>query len=102
MQESMKTWTWDAPFPCCIPVRPASGAFVRGRRNAGGHAVAIPLQDDAARAPPLSNRYTGASANRRESNMTITRIGDFEVQRITEFEGPFIAPETFFPDFDPE
>jgi glyoxylase-like metal-dependent hydrolase (beta-lactamase superfamily II) len=34
--------------------------------------------------------------------MTITRIGDFEVQRITEFEGPFIGPETFFPDFDPE
>jgi glyoxylase-like metal-dependent hydrolase (beta-lactamase superfamily II) len=34
--------------------------------------------------------------------MTTTRIGDFEVQRITEFEGPFIGPETFFPDFDPE
>ena len=34
--------------------------------------------------------------------MQATRIGDFEVQRITEFEGPFIAPETFFPDFDPE
>ncbi len=33
--------------------------------------------------------------------MHTTRIGDFEVQRITEFEGPFIAPEVFFPDFDP-
>ena len=33
---------------------------------------------------------------------TVTRIGDFEVRRITEFEGPFIAPEVFFPDFDPE
>jgi glyoxylase-like metal-dependent hydrolase (beta-lactamase superfamily II) len=34
--------------------------------------------------------------------MKTTRIGDFEVQRITEFEGPFIEPQTFFPDFDPE
>ena len=34
--------------------------------------------------------------------MRAARIGDFEVQRITEYEGPFIAPETFFPDFDPE
>jgi glyoxylase-like metal-dependent hydrolase (beta-lactamase superfamily II) len=34
--------------------------------------------------------------------MQATRVGDFEVHRITEFEGPFIAPETFFPDFDPE
>ena len=34
--------------------------------------------------------------------MNATRVGDFEVQRITEFEGPFIAPEIFFPDFDPE
>ena len=34
--------------------------------------------------------------------MQITRIGDFEVQRISEFEGPFIAPEVFFPAFDPE
>jgi len=33
--------------------------------------------------------------------MTTTRVGEFEVQRITEFEGPFIGPETFFPDFDP-
>jgi glyoxylase-like metal-dependent hydrolase (beta-lactamase superfamily II) len=32
----------------------------------------------------------------------VARIGDFEVHRITEFEGGFIAPETFFPDFDPE
>ena len=34
--------------------------------------------------------------------MQNTRIGGFEVHRITEYEGPFIAPETFFPDFDPE
>jgi len=34
--------------------------------------------------------------------MQTTRVGDFEVQRLTEFEGPFIAPEVFFPDFDPE
>ena len=34
--------------------------------------------------------------------MQTTRIGDFEVHRVTEFEGPFIAPEVFFPDFDPE
>ncbi|MCC6531836.1 MAG: MBL fold metallo-hydrolase [Burkholderiales bacterium] len=34
--------------------------------------------------------------------MQATRIGDFEVRRITEFEGPFIAPEVFFPEFDPQ
>ncbi len=34
--------------------------------------------------------------------MQFTRIGDFEVHRISEFEGPFIAPEVFFPDYDPE
>ena len=34
--------------------------------------------------------------------MQITHIGDFEVHRIAEYEGPFIAPETFFPDFDKE
>jgi glyoxylase-like metal-dependent hydrolase (beta-lactamase superfamily II) len=34
--------------------------------------------------------------------MQVTRVGDFEVHRVTEFEGPFIAPEIFFPDFDPE
>ncbi len=33
--------------------------------------------------------------------MPATRIGDFEVHRICEFEGPFIAPDVFFPDFDP-
>ena len=33
--------------------------------------------------------------------MSATRIGDFEVHRISEFEGPFIAPEVFFPDYDP-
>jgi glyoxylase-like metal-dependent hydrolase (beta-lactamase superfamily II) len=33
--------------------------------------------------------------------MQSTRVGDFDVQRITEFEGPFVAPETFFPDYDP-
>ncbi len=34
--------------------------------------------------------------------MQATRIGDFEVHRISEFEGPFIAPDVFFPDYDPE
>ncbi len=34
--------------------------------------------------------------------MQTTRIGDFEIHRISEFEGPFIAPDVFFPDFDPE
>src|SRR5487761_1174611 len=34
--------------------------------------------------------------------MQVTRIGEFEVRRIAEFEGPFIAPGDFFPDFDPE
>ena len=34
--------------------------------------------------------------------MQVTRIGDFEVRRIAEYEGPFIGPEDFFPDFDPE
>jgi glyoxylase-like metal-dependent hydrolase (beta-lactamase superfamily II) len=33
--------------------------------------------------------------------MNVTRIGDFEVHRISEFEGPFIAPDVFFPDYDP-
>ncbi len=33
--------------------------------------------------------------------MQTMRLGDFEVQRICEFEGPFIAPEVFFPDYDP-
>ena len=34
--------------------------------------------------------------------MQVTRIGDFAVTRIVEFEGPSFAPEEFFPDFDPE
>ena len=34
--------------------------------------------------------------------MPATRIGEFEVHRISEFEGPFITPEIFFPDYDPE
>jgi len=32
--------------------------------------------------------------------MRATWVGGFEVHRISEFEGPFIAPEVFFPDFD--
>ena len=31
-----------------------------------------------------------------------TRIGSFEVHRVAEYEGPFLAPHEFFPDFDPE
>ena len=34
--------------------------------------------------------------------MPLTHIGNFEVHRIAEYEGPFIAPDTFFPDFDAE
>ena len=34
--------------------------------------------------------------------MQATLIGDFEVHRISEFEGPFIAPKVFFPEYDPE
>jgi glyoxylase-like metal-dependent hydrolase (beta-lactamase superfamily II) len=34
--------------------------------------------------------------------MYASRVGDFEVHRIAEFEGAFIAPEVFFPGFDPE
>jgi glyoxylase-like metal-dependent hydrolase (beta-lactamase superfamily II) len=46
-----------------------------------------------------NSRRPGEGGGRR---MQVARIGDFEVRRITEYEGPFIAPETFFPDFDPE
>jgi glyoxylase-like metal-dependent hydrolase (beta-lactamase superfamily II) len=34
--------------------------------------------------------------------MQSTRIGEFEVHRVAEFEGPFFPPAEFFPDFDPE
>ena len=34
--------------------------------------------------------------------MASTHIGDFEVHRVAEFEGPFFPPSEFFPDFDPE
>jgi glyoxylase-like metal-dependent hydrolase (beta-lactamase superfamily II) len=34
--------------------------------------------------------------------MQLTRIGAFEIHKITEFEGPFLAPGDFFPDFDPD
>ena len=33
--------------------------------------------------------------------MQPTRIGNFEVSRIADYEGPFFAPGEFFPDFDP-
>jgi glyoxylase-like metal-dependent hydrolase (beta-lactamase superfamily II) len=33
--------------------------------------------------------------------MQPTRIGDFEINRISDYEGPFFAPNEFFPDFDP-
>jgi hypothetical protein len=29
-------------------------------------------------------------------------IGDFEVHRLSEFEAPYVRPEVFFPDYDPE
>ena len=34
--------------------------------------------------------------------MQVTRIGNFEVARIADYQGPFFAPGDFFPDFDPE
>ncbi|HEU0156727.1 MAG TPA: MBL fold metallo-hydrolase [Stellaceae bacterium] len=34
--------------------------------------------------------------------MQLARIGDFEIHRVTEYEGPFFPPADFFPDFDPE
>ena len=33
--------------------------------------------------------------------MQTARIGSFEISRIADYEGPFLAPEEFFPDFDP-
>lgn len=33
--------------------------------------------------------------------MKTTRIGTFEINRISEYEGPFFAASEFFPDFDP-
>ena len=33
--------------------------------------------------------------------MQPTRIGSFEINRIADYEGPFFAPNEFFPDFDP-
>ena len=33
--------------------------------------------------------------------MQPTRIGSFEINRISDYEGPFFAPSEFFPDFDP-
>jgi glyoxylase-like metal-dependent hydrolase (beta-lactamase superfamily II) len=33
--------------------------------------------------------------------MNPTRIGDFTVDKIADYEGPFFAPNEFFPDFDP-
>ena len=30
------------------------------------------------------------------------RIGNFAVDRIADYEGPFFDPPAFFPDFDPE
>lgn len=34
--------------------------------------------------------------------MQALRIGEFEVHRISEFEGPYVTPQMFFPDYDPE
>ena len=34
--------------------------------------------------------------------MLPTRIGNFEIARIADYQGPFFAPGEFFPDFDPE
>ena len=34
--------------------------------------------------------------------MPLTRIGDFAVSRIADYEGPFFDPAEFFPDLDPQ
>src|SRR5262252_3350442 len=49
---------------------------------------------------PRRSVGVGSLAIGPEGKMQIARIGDFEVHRVAEYEGPFIAPETFFPDFD--
>jgi glyoxylase-like metal-dependent hydrolase (beta-lactamase superfamily II) len=33
--------------------------------------------------------------------MQPVRLGSFEINRIADYEGPFFAPNEFFPDFDP-
>src|SRR5262245_46447685 len=76
-----------APWPIVSPARRRAGCGHRTTEN---------------RAQLPTNRYTRGDKDPREGSMKATRIGAFEVQRITEFEGPFIEPATFFPDFDPE
>jgi glyoxylase-like metal-dependent hydrolase (beta-lactamase superfamily II) len=34
--------------------------------------------------------------------MQAIRIGSFDIARIADYQGPFFAPNEFFPDFDPE
>jgi hypothetical protein len=50
-------------------------------------------------------RYSHAVGNDRSfgkrGQMQPTRIGNFEIARIADYEGPFFAPGEFFPDFDP-
>ena len=54
-------------------------------------------------APPARRRLSAKPAlENAEGIMQTTSIGDFEVHRVTEYEGPFLAPQEFFPDFDPE
>src|SRR5438132_12408113 len=57
----------------------------------------IPLRAYHPLGVPLRRRKRNA-----EGKMPSTHIGDFEVHRVAEFEGPFFPPSEFFPDFDPE
>jgi hypothetical protein len=34
--------------------------------------------------------------------MQPVRIGNFEIGRVADYQGPFFDPPDFFPDFDPE
>jgi hypothetical protein len=34
--------------------------------------------------------------------MQVARVGSFEIPRVAEYRGPFLAPYECFPDFDPE
>src|SRR5580700_5359754 len=62
------------PRPCCTGKPPPAGATVPA-------AFGIPLTE--------------------RGQMQPTRIGNFEISCIADYEGPFFAPGEFFPDFDP-
>src|SRR2546421_2317869 len=52
--------------------------------------------------PDKRERYSrGPTRLLMRGQMQPTRIGNFEVARVADYEGPFFAPGDFFPDFDP-